>query len=59
MWRTRSRWFDGLNEAKRLIEAEPSKGGWESADIKLRMPTQSKTHGVTKLGLQRNGSGLV
>ncbi|PIC15018.1 hypothetical protein B9Z55_027128 [Caenorhabditis nigoni] len=50
---------DGLSEARRLIEAEQFKGGWGSADIKLRMPTQSRTHGATKLGLERHGSGLV
>ncbi|PIC17299.1 hypothetical protein B9Z55_023588 [Caenorhabditis nigoni] len=49
---------DGLREARRLIEADPSKGGWGSADIKLRAPTQSVTHGTVKLGLRRNGAGL-
>ncbi|UMM40617.1 hypothetical protein L5515_017173 [Caenorhabditis briggsae] len=49
---------DGLREARRLIEADPSKGGWGSADIKLRRPTQSRTHGVTRLGLQRHGAGI-
>ncbi|CAO4382331.1 unnamed protein product [Caenorhabditis nigoni] len=52
---------DGLREARRLIEAEQSEGGWGSADIKLLMPTQSRTHGTTKLGLdlERHGPGLI